>query len=174
MVRRAFHQTETIKTVVPLSLFEEMANDPELCDMSLNDATRKQMAKMACDKYARVIAGEINYRSTRPATTVCQLGLNDVIFAMSDRYVRIPYLGLCRFIYNNKVMLKVEDLITTKAADFYSLGYWHQRPTLIVHIKSGPRLKPIDYSGQKLVKVSKTDRRKLTLGTAPASNPERK
>jgi hypothetical protein len=159
LVRESVHLTDTLKTLVDISTFESWINDSQMCDQSLNHGTRKEMARLACKKYSKVISGEISVRNSRPNAMVCRFLTEDVLFSMTEKVVRVPHLGICRFAYNNKVMLKIEDMIITKTGDYYSVGYWCQRPTLIVAIKEKKEEILEDFTNQKLVKVTRQKQR---------------
>ncbi len=174
MVAEALRQAD-LGVLTNLRGFEGLSNTV-FCDQTLNEGTRLELAKLACEKYALMVSGAISSERGRNPTGVCIIAPDQVIFGMTERIVRIPYIGPCKFVYNNKAMTRIGELIAlTKTGIRYSLGYWNNRPTLTIDTKAPPVLEPafVD-KDQKLVRVTASElvRRRKAGEKVPPSNPE--
>lgn len=176
MVREGLRQVDS-GVLMTLRGFEGLANNPDYCDQTLSEGTRLELAKSACEKYARIVSGSITFKAGgRPNMADLVIAPEEVVFGMTERFVRVPYLGACKFVYNNKAMTRIGELIAiTKTGIRYTLGYWNQRPTLTIDTKPPPVLEPefID-PNQKLVRVTASEliRRRKDAGKAPPGSPE--
>ncbi len=157
-VRHAMQVLETTKLVTPLDEFERLAGEfVRDCNPPIYDETKKQIAQIACDVYASMVAGEIETRRRRDYNLICVVPAKEVIFSSSGRDVRVPYLGVVRYRQNRWAVSTAGGVHIPQTAHKMVLGYFNQEPCLVLMTTEPAKPDAADLGNQKLVKV---DRRK--------------
>jgi hypothetical protein len=155
-VRHAMQVLETTKLVTPLDEFERLAGEfVKDCNPPVYEETKKQIAQIACDVYASMVAGEIETRRRRDYNLICVVPTKEVIFSSSGREVRVPYLGVVRY-RPNKWAISVRDGIhIPQTAHKMVLGYFNQEPSLVLMTTAPPKPDSAIIGKQKLVKLKR-------------------
>lgn len=144
-------QKSAVQAGVP-SRPEELV-ERALAEHDLHRETLKDACDIALERLKLVLGGDIVERGRRGAQLFAVDG-SEVLFSTMELKVRVPYLGVCSYVRNKKILVleKGAGAQLSMKAHRVVLGYLNQEPVLQVDtVDRTPKRE--DFSGQKLVKV---------------------